>query len=600
MADIKLIVDSSDLVVADKRVNQLDKSVSDMGATSSNATKGVNSVSRGVNQFGEVAQNGGKKLNVFNMQLQQGGYQLQDFVVQIQSGTSFFTAFGQQASQFAGVLGPQGAVAGAIIAIGSAVGGLAYSMLSGANSVSTMEQALTQLNTALKDTKELSELTNKNFDDLNSKFGPVTSGVLSLSQAMQNIGMRELSASAEELTRQLVSLYSGSGWSNTSRAEDMANAFRLGQKATDLLVASAKELQDAVTLDDQVAAVIQLRKVFEEAAGPVGQMTQRQYEYYTYLVDAEAALRETLKRASELSAAIEDGSTEQERMTAWAQAALDKYGKMRTVAAQVGNALSDAADEAQRLAGARLEQMKFEFSAGGQAQTKYGSRGELTPAQKALIDANTDKPDKNVGSRVTQIKQTTLAIEAETEANKKLGYTMNTVSSNITNAFMSMVDGSNTVVGAFRNMMFNILKSVYEQSVAQPIANSLSSALFAGFSGSGPQTGSLGLPSFKFADGGVVGSPTTFQMSGGKTGLMGEAGPEAIMPLKRGSNGQLGVQVNGNAGGMTVQNIITVTGSDAAAVRMEVAKMIPQITNATKAAIIDAKKRGGQMGAAFA
>jgi hypothetical protein len=72
------------------------------------------------------------------------------------------------------------------------------------------------------------------------------------------------------------------------------------------------------------------------------------------------------------------------------------------------------------------------------------------------------------------------------------------------------------------------------------------------------------------------------------------------MPLKRGPNGQLGVQVQGgSAGGTTVNNNITVTGSDAAAVRMEVAKMIPQITNATKAAIIDAKKRGGQMGEAF-
>ena len=179
---------------------------------------------------------------------------------------------------------------------------------------------------------------------------------------------------------------------------------------------------------------------------------------------------------------------------------------------------------------------------------------------------------------------------------------MGVVNSNINDAFMAMVDGSATVADAFRNMMFNILKSVYEQTVTQPAANAITGLLrgFLGGSGGGPQTGSLGLPNFRFADGGVVGSPTTFSMSGGKTGLMGEAGPEAIMPLKRGSNGQLGVQVQGGSGGMTVNNNITVTGSDAAAVRMEVAKMIPQITNATKAAIIDAKKRGGQMGAAFA
>jgi hypothetical protein len=38
---------------------------------------------------------------------------------------------------------------------------------------------------------------------------------------------------------------------------------------------------------------------------------------------------------------------------------------------------------------------------------------------------------------------------------------------------------------------------------------------------------------FQFADGGTT-----------KTGLMGEAGPEAIMPLKRGADGKLGVAAN--------------------------------------------------------
>jgi hypothetical protein len=48
----------------------------------------------------------------------------------------------------------------------------------------------------------------------------------------------------------------------------------------------------------------------------------------------------------------------------------------------------------------------------------------------------------------------------------------------------------------------------------------------------------------KFARGGVVSSPTLFKFADGgttRTGLMGEAGPEAIMPLKRGGDGKLGV-----------------------------------------------------------
>ena len=58
-----------------------------------------------------------------------------------------------------------------------------------------------------------------------------------------------------------------------------------------------------------------------------------------------------------------------------------------------------------------------------------------------------------------------------------------------------------------------------------------------------------------FATGGVVNSATTFPMRGG-VGVMGEAGPEAIMPLARGSDGKLGVR--GSGGGATVvMNIST-------------------------------------------
>jgi phage-related minor tail protein len=50
------------------------------------------------------------------------------------------------------------------------------------------------------------------------------------------------------------------------------------------------------------------------------------------------------------------------------------------------------------------------------------------------------------------------------------------------------------------------------------------------------------------SNGGIVSSPTLFKFADGgttRTGLMGEAGPEAIMPLKRGADGSLGVQANG-------------------------------------------------------
>jgi len=50
-----------------------------------------------------------------------------------------------------------------------------------------------------------------------------------------------------------------------------------------------------------------------------------------------------------------------------------------------------------------------------------------------------------------------------------------------------------------------------------------------------------------FADGGVVASPTFFGAGGGSVGLMGERGAEAILPLARGPNGQLGIASQGGA-----------------------------------------------------
>ncbi len=62
-----------------------------------------------------------------------------------------------------------------------------------------------------------------------------------------------------------------------------------------------------------------------------------------------------------------------------------------------------------------------------------------------------------------------------------------------------------------------------------------------------------------FAKGGVVSSATGFAMRGGM-GLMGEAGPEAIMPLARGADGRLGVR---GGGGGTVSVTMNITTPDA-------------------------------------
>lgn len=71
-----------------------------------------------------------------------------------------------------------------------------------------------------------------------------------------------------------------------------------------------------------------------------------------------------------------------------------------------------------------------------------------------------------------------------------------------------------------------------------------------------------------FANGGIVNEPTLFKFSQG-TGLMGEAGQEAIMPLKRGPDGKLGVSGSGQQ--VVVNNNFTISGPTDRRTQMQIA-----------------------------
>jgi phage-related minor tail protein len=84
-----------------------------------------------------------------------------------------------------------------------------------------------------------------------------------------------------------------------------------------------------------------------------------------------------------------------------------------------------------------------------------------------------------------------------------------------------------------------------------------------------------------FASGGIVSGPVQFPMRGG-TGLMGEAGPEAIMPLTRGADGRLGVRSAGGGGGVSV--VMNISTPDAASFERSRGQIAAQMSRALGAA----------------
>jgi len=82
-----------------------------------------------------------------------------------------------------------------------------------------------------------------------------------------------------------------------------------------------------------------------------------------------------------------------------------------------------------------------------------------------------------------------------------------------------------------------------------------------------------------FAQGGVVSGPVAFPMRGG-SGLMGEAGPEAILPLSRGRDGKLGVRMDGGGGGRPVQVVMHVSSPDAEGFRRSSSQIAAELGRA--------------------
>ncbi len=141
--------------------------------------------------------------------------------------------------------------------------------------------------------------------------------------------------------------------------------------------------------------------------------------------------------------------------------------------------------------------------------------------------------------------------------------------------FESVIQGTATVKDAFKSMVqamyAEVVRFISSVIVRRFLDAFASSGFFgaagggvAGMFGGGAAWGGVlrGGELHQFASGGVVSSPTYFPLRGGSWGLMGEAGTEGILPLRRDQSGRLGVTASGG-GGKVVNVTMHVHAKDA-------------------------------------
>jgi tape measure domain-containing protein len=203
------------------------------------------------------------------------------------------------------------------------------------------------------------------------------------------------------------------------------------------------------------------------------------------------------------------------------------------------------------------------------AKQTLAGKGEEARLQVEI--ANTIRDVKDPALRATLAKQ----IRANAEAKKELTLAENlkqiytdlgmTIKDGVIGAIQGAIDGTKSLGEAAVGVLKNIANRMLDIAVNM--------ALFGTMSGTGTGGGLLG-GLFKgakggvfaqngiqpFARGGIVNKPTIFPFAKG-IGLMGEAGPEAIMPLRRGRDGNLGVM---SSGGGTTNVVVNVDASAAA------------------------------------
>lgn len=171
-----------------------------------------------------------------------------------------------------------------------------------------------------------------------------------------------------------------------------------------------------------------------------------------------------------------------------------------------------------------------------------------------------------------------------------------------TSAFEDAVVGGKKFSEILRALDQDIARLILRKTVTEPFADSASKAIkgsdfgsfFDGlFKTSNADGGVYASPSLSAYSGSIVSRPTYFRFArGAAIGEMGEAGPEAILPLQRGRNGKLGVAASGAGAGISIvvnQHIPIDARSDQASIR---AAMVAAKEQA-KAEILASMQRGG-------
>jgi lambda family phage tail tape measure protein len=255
------------------------------------------------------------------------------------------------------------------------------------------------------------------------------------------------------------------------------------------------------------------------------------------------------------------------------------------------------------------------------AQVEYEREINELLIERATLVANLVKAS-SMPTVYNELEEQDAALQAILDKYPAIGSAADAAATLATSGIAAMIDGTKSAEQVFVEFLSSIADALIDtakQMIAQYIAIGIA-RMFAGidapggFAPSGPLAavgnvntdvsgffspsangnafGANGI--IPFAKGGIVNSPTLFPFAKG-IGLMGEAGPEAILPLSRGPGGKLGVMASGGGGGGDVNVVVNVDakGSNVEGDAGQAKALGNAISAAVQSELIKQKRPGG-------
>lgn len=224
-------------------------------------------------------------------------------------------------------------------------------------------------------------------------------------------------------------------------------------------------------------------------------------------------------------------------------------------------------DESKLVAISAADALKEVELAIGRVTEKVESYGTASEQAAESVKKVAEESRKGSSESLEFGRAVEKASEAFQEQQQEAENLASTISSSLAGSFTSSLRSAESFADAMKNIFSNLTDSLINMFLQRGLYQLLMSM----FSPTAPNVTGIGnYPMWvaqgaafsggeviPFAYGGVVSKPTWFPLAGGRTGVMGEKEPEAVMPLERGPGGKLGVKASGWGGVVIHMKVIT-------------------------------------------